>query len=55
MPVSSLPPSNRVERPAGNTLVPAGFLGPFLLVTTLFILWGIVNNLNDLAPAKRIP
>lgn len=35
------------QRSTGKRLVPAGFLIPFLLVTALFILWGIVNNLND--------
>jgi FHS family L-fucose permease-like MFS transporter len=29
-------------------LVPAGRLLPFLLVTALFFLWGIPNNLNDI-------
>jgi len=37
---------------AGTTrhakLVPAGRLLPFLLVTALFFLWGIPNNLNDI-------
>lgn len=47
MQVSNFPLSDGVDRPTGRTLVPAGFLGPFLLVTALFILWGIVNNLND--------
>jgi MFS transporter, FHS family, L-fucose permease len=28
-------------------LFPAGQLGPFILVTVLFFLWGIPNNLND--------
>jgi FHS family L-fucose permease-like MFS transporter len=28
-------------------MIPAGALTPFLLVTVLFGLWGIVNNLND--------
>jgi FHS family L-fucose permease-like MFS transporter len=29
-------------------MIPSGFLVPFLLVTALFALWGIVNNLNDI-------
>jgi MFS transporter, FHS family, L-fucose permease len=28
-------------------LLPAGQLVPFILVTVLFFLWGIPNNLND--------
>jgi FHS family L-fucose permease-like MFS transporter len=28
-------------------LIPAGMATPFLLVTALFFLWGIPNNLND--------
>src|SRR5471032_3642930 len=31
----------------GGALVPNGLLRPFLLVTALFFLWGIPNNLND--------
>jgi MFS transporter, FHS family, L-fucose permease len=31
----------------GHTLFPAGHLVPFILVTALFFLWGIPNNLND--------
>lgn len=30
-----------------HALFPAGQLVPFILVTTLFFLWGIPNNLND--------
>jgi FHS family L-fucose permease-like MFS transporter len=30
-----------------HSLFPAGQLVPFMLVTTLFFLWGIPNNLND--------
>ena len=28
-------------------LIPAGMVTPFFLVTALFFLWGIPNNLND--------
>ena len=28
-------------------LVPKGFALPFFLVTALFFLWGVPNNLND--------
>ena len=31
----------------GNRLFPVGHLLPFVLVTALFFLWGIPNNLND--------
>ena len=30
-----------------STLFPTGYLLPFFLVTALFFLWGIPNNLND--------
>ena len=47
--VSNLPSStSRSEREPGARMVPEGFLIPFLLVTALFALWGIVNNLNDI-------
>src|SRR5277367_1213880 len=32
---------------AARPLFPAGNIFPFFLVTTLFFLWGIPNNLND--------
>src|SRR5947209_15460535 len=31
----------------GSHLFPAGQFVPFILVTVLFFLWGIPNNLND--------
>jgi FHS family L-fucose permease-like MFS transporter len=34
-------------RKSDHTLFPAGHLVPFILVTVLFFLWGIPNNLND--------
>ena len=34
-------------RPAVHKLIPPGALLPFIFVTALFILWGILNNLND--------
>jgi MFS transporter, FHS family, L-fucose permease len=44
MPVSeSLSTSDQHE----NRLFPVGHLLPFILVTALFFLWGIPNNLND--------
>jgi FHS family L-fucose permease-like MFS transporter len=33
--------------PARHSLFPAGQIVPFILVTALFFLWGIPNNLND--------
>src|SRR5258708_29789457 len=35
------------ESAHSHTLFPAGQLIPFTLVTVLFFLWGIPNNLND--------
>lgn len=32
---------------SSQSLIPAGMATPFLLVTALFFLWGIPNNLND--------
>jgi MFS transporter, FHS family, L-fucose permease len=39
--------SLRPDALAGSHLFPAGQLVPFILVTVLFFLWGIPNNLND--------
>jgi len=44
---SNFSSTDMADRAANNRLVPAGFLIPFLLVTALFIMCGIVNNLND--------
>jgi FHS family L-fucose permease-like MFS transporter len=41
------PVSSRADAGAGSRLFPAGQLVPFILVTVLFFLWGIPNNLND--------
>ncbi len=38
----SSPRSSQAQR-----LFPVGSLGPFILVTALFFLWGVPNNLND--------
>ncbi len=35
------------ERPGASHLFPSGHLMPFVLVTFLFFLWGIPNNLTD--------
>lgn len=34
-------------RPASHSLFPSAQIVPFILVTALFFLWGIPNNLND--------
>jgi FHS family L-fucose permease-like MFS transporter len=39
--------SKEPERGASHTLIPAGMALPFFLVTALFFLWGVPNNLND--------
>jgi FHS family L-fucose permease-like MFS transporter len=39
--------SSRPDARTGSHLFPAGQLVPFILVTVLFFLWGIPNNLND--------
>ena len=39
--------SSRADASSGSRLLPAGQLLPFVLVTVLFFLWGIPNNLND--------
>src|SRR6266403_1338518 len=39
--------STRPHDRAVSRLLPAGQLVPFILVTVLFFLWGIPNNLND--------
>ncbi len=36
-----------VSTPARHVLFPVGQIVPFILVTALFFLWGIPNNLND--------
>lgn len=46
-PVMERNASNRSDAPEGSHLFPTGQLIPFILVTVLFFLWGIPNNLND--------
>ena len=46
--VSNLPSDNPRASPSDSGVFPKGFMVPFLLVTSLFALWGIVNNLNDI-------
>ena len=43
------PPSEHPQRSPdqANALLPPGVLGTFFLITGLFFLWGIPNNLND--------
>ncbi len=47
MHVSNAPARPTASGPARRPLFPAGQLVPFFLVTALFYLWGIPNNLND--------
>jgi len=48
MPLQPLSPTTKAATPSStHTLFPAGQLVPFVLVTFLFFLWGIPNNLND--------
>ncbi|MEM1095536.1 MAG: L-fucose:H+ symporter permease [Bacteroidota bacterium] len=54
MPATLPPPA---DRPSGTLpVVPKPFLVPFIVLTTLFALWGLANNLTDvlLATFKRI-
>jgi FHS family L-fucose permease-like MFS transporter len=43
----STPGKQEPRKVSGGALFPAGSLVPFILVTALFFLWGIPNNLND--------
>ena len=45
--VSNLDNTKHNNSSSGQPMIRAGVLVPFLLVTVLFSLWGIVNNLND--------
>lgn len=47
MPVSTAGSAAASKEHAHSHLFPAGQLLPFILVTALFFLWGIPNNLND--------
>src|SRR5579875_1761413 len=47
MPLAAPPSSQHREQVAGTELLPPGVLRTFLLVSGLFFLWGIPNNLND--------
>src|ERR1700682_2117876 len=47
LPVSVEDAPSRPDNRTGSRLLPAGQLVPFILVTVLFFLWGIPNNLND--------
>src|SRR5258705_4044659 len=44
---TSLNPGSLPSQSSGHRLFPSGQLVPFVLVTALFFLWGIPNNLND--------
>jgi FHS family L-fucose permease-like MFS transporter len=45
--VSATSPPAASKPLSTHSLFPAGQIVPFILVTTLFFLWGIPNNLND--------
>lgn len=48
MPLQPLSPTTKAATTSStHSLFPAGQLVPFVLVTFLFFLWGIPNNLND--------
>jgi len=47
MQVSNSPAVSNSKSGSGHHLFPEGQLLPFILVTVLFFLWGIPNNLND--------
>jgi hypothetical protein len=47
MPAMNVTSDTAALEPKSTPLFPAGHLVPLLLVTTLFFLWGIANNLND--------
>lgn len=47
MQVTKPAPAVREETPGSVSLFPSGHLLPFVLVTFLFFLWGIPNNLTD--------
>lgn len=47
MPATASPTPRDAHRVGHGSLFPAGHLLPFVLVTALFFLWGIPNNLND--------
>ena len=40
-------PTTTAGKPKPSALFPAGNLVPFILITALFFLWAIPNNLND--------
>ena len=44
------------KKPESNSLVFKGNIWPFILITSLFMLWGLANNMTDtlLAAFKRI-
>ncbi len=54
LPVSrpGVPVSAASQATAGQPLIAAGHKAPFLLVSSLFFLWGIPNNLNDVLIAQ---
>jgi MFS transporter, FHS family, L-fucose permease len=47
MPTTNSPAGSEPDQAKHSHLFPAGQLVPFFLVTALFFLWGVPNNLND--------
>jgi FHS family L-fucose permease-like MFS transporter len=46
--IVSTPQSQNADRTPATNILPSGVLLPFVLVTGLFFLWAIPNNLNDI-------
>ena len=47
LPVSSTAPAQQTAQPSNAPLLPRGSVLPFVLISSLFFLWGIPNNMND--------
>lgn len=45
---ASLPAGEKAQKDSPHRLIPSGMMTPFVLVTVLFFLWGVPNNLNDI-------
>jgi FHS family L-fucose permease-like MFS transporter len=47
LPVSSTAPAQQTAQQSNTPLLPRGAVLPFVLISSLFFLWGIPNNMND--------
>jgi MFS transporter, FHS family, L-fucose permease len=47
LPVSSTAPAQQTAQQSNAPLLPRGSVLPFVLISSLFFLWGIPNNMND--------